>query len=110
MKYTKNLRLLKKSHYARVAQARKRIIGVFLRVDYNFGLGMVPKLGLTVPSSFGKANKRNSFKRKARESFRLSYHLFPKNLEINLFPNKEALNAKTLDIQKELVTLCSRLK
>lgn len=62
-------------------------------------------LGITVSKRFGKAIRRNRFKRIVRENFRLIRSELPCGLQINVSPRSAAQRATFLEIQKELQQL-----
>lgn len=101
--FNKKSRILKKSEFSKLQKSGLRKLGSFLAIDYKYGQCQVPRLGITVPSSFGNAVSRNKFKRKAREAFRKIAHLLPSNLEINLYPRSKAKTAKEEDFKKEIL-------
>lgn len=57
-------------------------------MDIRQGKSFSAKLGITVTRKFGKAHKRNRFKRVVREAFREIYLSLPQDLELNVAPLK----------------------
>lgn len=83
-----------------------RLLGKTICVDYLLARSPTQtKMGITVSTRYGKANKRNLFKRKVREAFRLIYPELPENIFLNVIPRHKAKFAKSLDIQEELKEL-----
>jgi ribonuclease P protein component len=66
------------------------------------------KLGLTVSRRYGKANKRNRFKRLVREAFRISQHELPPCLHICVRPRSASQEATLAEIREELLTLVNQ--
>lgn len=94
---------MSKRQYARVCHSGQRYTGNLVVIDFRQGKSLNPKLGITVTKRFGDAHRRNRFKRIVREAFRLSCHQFPIGFEVNVRPRTAADNAKTQDIQEELI-------
>lgn len=64
------------------------------------------RLGITISSKFGKANKRNLFKRRVREAFRKHQREWPASLWINVRPKaRESLLAAAADLERDLLAL-----
>ena len=85
-----------------MVRGAKNFIGHWILVDIRQGNDRLPKLGITITRRYGKAHERNRFKRIVREAFRLSRHLFPAGLEIQVRPRSKASEARMNDIQIEL--------
>ncbi len=107
--FPKQARLLSRRHFLRVMRSGTRIAGNLIVIDYRFGKDFVPKLGITVSKRYGKAYRRNRFKRLVREAFRLSYNQFPANLEINVLPRNKCEHDSLTEIQDELISMIKRL-
>jgi ribonuclease P protein component len=109
-RFPKNLRLTKKTDFKNLLKNRKRFSSAFFSIDYHFGTYHLPKMGLSVPKSYGKAHERNRFKRIFREVFRTCHFHFPKNLEINVTPKNPAKTLKTPQLQQQLLSLFHDIK
>lgn len=74
-------------------------------IDFFFQDDGRPRLGITASRHFGKAHKRNSFKRIVREAFRQCQHLLPEGLDINVKPRNNIKNFSIEGITKDLKRL-----
>lgn len=86
LRFPKSARILKSSHFKRVAKSNRRLFGEIISVDFQHSKSPVSKLGITVSKKFGKAHDRNRFKRVVREAFREMCSYLPIGLEINISP------------------------
>lgn len=86
LRFPKSARILKRSHFRRLAKSNRRIFGEMISVDFQHSKGLTSKLGITVSKKFGKAHDRNRFKRIVREVFREMRSNLPIGLEINISP------------------------
>ena len=75
LKFPRSNRLLKRADFKEIRSAAPRFYGKALVISYR--LSTHPKLGITASRSFGKAHKRNHFKRLVREAFRTHQHALP---------------------------------
>ena len=88
--FPRSARLKKRFEFLKVMQAGKKFQGAFLIIFYCEGSGERPRLGLTVARAYGKAHKRNRFKRCVREAFRRLQNVLPPNIELNITPKYNA--------------------
>lgn len=100
--FPKSLRLRTRGQYQRMARSARRTAGEYILIDFRQGRSLNPKLGITVSKRYGKAHKRNRFKRLVREAFRLCHHLLPSGLEINIKPRSAAEKATMPMVYAEL--------
>jgi len=100
---TRSDRLKKRFEFLSVMRQGTRVVGRFICVDYK----KAPRLrfGITASRKYGDSPERNRFKRIVREAFRLSHHLLPQDLELNIVPRQKAKEAKMGDVQNELLQL-----
>ena len=79
-------------------------MGKFVVLNVYSVIGENAKLGITVSRRYGKAFKRNRFKRVVREVFRRYLHSFD-GLEVNVRPRSSANFAKFSEVSQEILTL-----
>lgn len=78
-------------------------------VDYSVRNTPLTRLGVTVSRRYGKSCHRNKFKRRIRETFRLSYPRLAKGYDLNIRPRSAALTAPFSDIKDEFIHLLRNL-
>lgn len=83
--------------------------GQWIAIDYRLNRSSCTRLGLTVTRRYGKAHKRNRFKRIVREAFRLCLNQLPSGWDLNVKPQAESMEAKTQDIIKEFLAFADVL-
>lgn len=66
---------------------------------------VAPLLGISTPKRFGKACKRNRFKRIVREAYRLIYSKIPLGCIVHVSPRAYAAGSSMQQIQEELLEL-----
>ncbi len=109
LKFQKRDKLLSSYDYARLRQYGMCCNGAMCRFFY-IEENINTRLGITVSKKFGKANQRNQFKRWSRELFRLSKHLFPKGIEINIAPRLKLDKINYWQIRDDFKTFTNFIK
>ncbi len=79
-----------------------------MAIDYCLGAMDTPQLGITVSRRFGKAYRRNRFKRVVREAFRHALPYLPKNLQLNVLP-KGGLPPSPASVSKDIDSLLGKI-
>lgn len=82
----KTARLIKRHDFRRLQREGSRFSGAYLTFCFEITNPNLTKLGITVSKKFGHAAKRNLFKRRVREAFRLCQHTLPEGLQIHVSP------------------------
>lgn len=107
--FKKFQRVLKKRHFYIISKYGVRVSGKIISLNLLASVkNKEQKLGITVSRKYGKANKRNYFKRIVREAFRLNKMLLP-TAQLVVFPLEQAKGKKpTLQaLAEELVFLAA---
>jgi ribonuclease P protein component len=107
-KFPKSARILSRSHFQALKQGRP-LIGSAIILEYRQGRSLSPKLGITVSRRFGKAHKRNRFKRVVREAFRTLRPFLPEDLELNILPRKTFSDPSLLSVLIDLKGLLKKI-
>ena len=107
--FPKSARLRHRNQFRRFAYDAQGRAGRCIIVEFRFGRGTRPKLGVTVSKKYGKAHERNRFKRIVREAFRLIQHLIKTNTEVHVKPRSGAYEAAMQDVQAELISFLPTL-
>ena len=108
--FPKFSRLLKRYEFSFAIRNGSNIAGDLLVMLFNFSNRKNPRLGIIASKKFGGAIQRNRFKRLVRESFRLSQHSFPDNMDIIIKPRSKAVNASLTAVQEEMLRLVKKVK
>ena len=101
--FPKSARLLAAHQFRRVNKHGKTVAGKFLTIQVCVSRNSCLKLGLTVSRKFGDAVRRNRFKRLVREAFRLTQHLLPHHVHLNIRPTFPPAQASFEEIRRELI-------
>ena len=97
------------SEFCCVYNEGKRFFGKRILVFYYFGQKIHPRLGITISRKWGKAHKRNRFKRVVREAYRHIYLELPHYLELNIHPRIFFESLSSQEIEEELKCLVKKL-
>lgn len=100
VKFPKEARLRRRLEYLRVYKTGRRLAGRFVLIDCAKGTSGA-KLGISVSKRYGKAHRRNRFKRVVREAFRESLPLLPPDIEINVSPRSGFAPIKKQDVVQD---------
>lgn len=101
--FPKGIRLLKRSDYRKFYKSSDRLFGNLIVIDIKKTNDIEKtRMGLTVSKKYGKAHKRNRFKRVVREAFRQIYDDLPKSLDINIFPKLPEKTITTSEMIHEM--------
>lgn len=103
--YPKAVRLRHRAQYRQMARPEARHVGRWIVIDLRSNGLTISRLGITVTRRYGKAHDRNRFKRIVREAFRLSRHLLPVGIDLNIKPRSAANEASSQEIYEELIRL-----
>jgi len=110
MKFPKEARLRRRSHFLNLGKQGSHLSGSLVRMEYRRSpINPSPKLGITCSKRYGKAHERNRFKRVVREAFRHLYSSLPSDLELNIFPKKNPPMLSTLAILNDLESLLRKI-
>ena len=85
--YPKSSRLLTSFDFRRVTKYGSEHVGPCLRIQILVRSHGSQRLGISVSRKYGKAVLRNRFKRLVREAFRLTQHVFPPHIQLNVRPS-----------------------
>ena len=70
LKFSRFQKLISSQDFRGTYQEGKRYVGAKILAHYRLGRVSHSKLGITISRKWGKANKRNRFKRVVREAYR----------------------------------------
>lgn len=103
--YPKSHRLLYRSQFKRLARLGKRYKGQWVVIELLKTESSRTQLGITVTRKFGKAVRRNRFKRLTREVFRHLYPSLPMGYQLIVRPLRSALDVTYHQLYEELEEL-----
>ena len=86
LKFSRFQRLLSRQDFRETYDDGKRYVGTKILAHYRMGKQTHSRLGITISRKWGKAHKRNRFKRIVREAYRQIYPELPSHLELNIHP------------------------
>lgn len=109
--FPKSARILRTSDFRKAYNQGSRIAGPYfaafcLRVPRGEKEG--PRLGFTVPRTFGKAVMRNRVKRRLREAIRVRLHEVAPQWDIVINPRRAALQAPVEALRREVDRLVAQ--
>jgi ribonuclease P protein component len=105
--YPKSVRLRTRRQYQRLSHQAIRHIGQWIIIDMRTNRFNKTRLGITVSKKYGKAHKRNRFKRVVREAFRQCRLQLREGFDLNVKPRNGAYGSKSSDIQADFLRLIS---
>lgn len=109
--FSSDHRLKKNAQFKEIFLKGKKFQTDALQVHYYFhSKNQKPKLGIAASKRYGKAVKRNAFKRLSRESFRLFKDKLPSSIQIIFRPVNEPTSLKLQDFEKALVLLHQKIQ
>ena len=100
--FPKSARLRKPSDFQKLKRFGHQVRGCFICCQYHIEGSQLPRLGITVSKKYGKACKRNYFKRIVRESFRQLLPILPIGLSLNIFPLKKSCSISKKNVEEDI--------
>lgn len=94
--FPKKARLRTSFEFKKLAKEGVSSVGKYIILSQRHNnWGMQARVGITVSRRFGKAHKRNRFKRQVREAFRQIAPQLPPTLEVHVLPKRGVPPIKT---------------
>jgi len=87
-RFPKTSRLRKRAQFLSLSGRSRQFFGTIVTIQWKKNNEGTPRLGITIPRKFGKAVKRNRFKRLVRESFRVTLRTRKLGIDCNAYPKK----------------------
>lgn len=109
LKFSRFQRLLSRKDFCGTYQDGKRHVGEKILAHYRLGKETHPRLGITISRKWGKAHKRNRFKRVVREAYRQIYPELPNHLELNIHPCASFESLSSKEVGDELKRLVKKI-
>ena len=107
--FSKEDRLLNRSHFLRLAKDGRRVHAKHFLITYCGNRSERSRLGVTVSKKVGKAVKRNRIKRLVREYFRLHRDKLPGTVDLNIIAKKGAADLPSRQVNQSLEGLFRKL-
>ncbi|GAB4234094.1 MAG: hypothetical protein Tsb0021_13270 [Chlamydiales bacterium] len=101
LSYLTAQRINRSKEIAFIKRKGKCFLGKYLKIYYNANSGD-PRIAIRVTKRYGKANRRNRFKRLIREAFRLNAHKFKTSYDLLVYPQLTLRPQKLEDILEDL--------
>lgn len=108
-KFSRFQRLTSHRDFRKIYQDGKRLLGNRILVHYRFGQTVQPRLGITISRKWGKACKRNRFKRLVRDAYRQIYPKLADYLELNIHPRPFFEQLSSKEVEEELNRLVKKI-
>jgi len=109
LKFSRFQRLLSRHDFRGTYDDGKRYVGEKILARYRMGKQSQPRLGITISRKWGKAHKRNRFKRIVREAYRQIYPELPSYLELNIHPRQSFEDLSSGEVVSELKRLVKKI-
>ena len=107
MRYTYSLK--NNYDFRRLYNRGKNAVGRYLAVYTNRGKKEENRLGITVSTKVGNAVTRNRVRRRLREAYRINENAFMAPIDLIIVARVRCASATFKQIEKELLTLSSKL-
>ncbi|CCB89714.1 ribonuclease P protein component [Simkania negevensis] len=109
LKFSRFQRLLSRQDFRETYDDGKRYVGTKILAHYRMGKQTHSRLGITISRKWGKAHKRNRFKRIVREAYRQIYPELPSHLELNIHPRHHFEELSSNEVASELKRLVKKI-
>jgi ribonuclease P protein component len=102
LKFSRFQRLLSSREFQKIYREGKKYVGRKFLIYYRMSENSCSRLGITVSRKWGKAHKRNRFKRMIREGYRHQAPHLPSRLDLNIHPRSSFETISLEDVKDEL--------